>query len=65
MRPFSRTWAIVSAPLPIMSRYATVWGSRIRNVSIGPFGETLMWPSADSGAVATKNIDCLAIQSRW
>ena len=62
MRPFSRTWAIVSAPLPIMSRYATVSGSSTRSVSIGPFGETLMCPSAASGALPTKNIRWAAIQ---
>ena len=29
MRPFSRRWATVSTPLPVRSRYATVFGSRI------------------------------------
>src|SRR3954454_4079046 len=58
IRPFSRRWAIVSAPLPITSRYATVCGSRIRRLPIGPFGETLTWPSSPLGAVPTKN-------SRW
>src|SRR4051794_3054339 len=65
IRPFSRRWAIVSAPLPWTSRYATVCGSSTAKEPIGPFGETLTWPSASSGADATKNSDCRAIQSRW
>src|SRR5215471_12603635 len=28
-----------------------------------PLGDTLIWPSADSGAVATKKIRCCAIQA--
>ena len=32
---------------------------------IGPFGETLTWPSPSSGALPTKNIACRAIHSRW
>ena len=40
MRPFSRRWAMVSTPLPVRSRYATVWGSSTANVS-RPFGEQL------------------------
>ena len=34
-------------------------------VPIGPFGETLTWPSPASGAVPTKNIAWRAIQARW
>ena len=64
MRPFSRRWAIVSAPLPPMSRYATRWGLSTRREPIGPFGETFTWPSPASGAVATKNIDWRPTQSR-
>src|SRR3954469_25633775 len=64
MRPFSRTWAIVSAPLPITSRYATVRSSSTRRVPPGPFGEMLTRPSSASGALPTKNIGCRPIQSR-
>src|SRR4051794_36208476 len=64
MRPFSRTCAIVSAPLPITSRYATVRSSSTRRVPPGPFGETFTWPSPASGADPTKNIGWRAIQSR-
>ena len=41
MRPFSRRWAAVSAPLPTWSTYSTVCSSTMRRVSIGPLGETL------------------------
>ncbi len=41
IRPFSRRCAIVSAPLPTLSRYATVSGSSTFSVPIGPFGDTL------------------------
>ena len=64
MRPFSRRCAIVSAPLPTRSRYATVWSSSTRSMPIGPFGERFTWPSALSGAVATKNSSRWAIHSR-
>src|SRR5215211_3802277 len=63
MRPFSRRCAMVSAPLPITSRYATVCGSRMRRLSIGPFGDTLTWPSAPLGAVPTKNMRWRPIQA--
>src|SRR5689334_24342620 len=63
IRPFSRRWAIVSAPLPTTSRYATVCGSRIRRLSIGPFGETLTCPSSPLGEVPTKNIRCRPIHA--
>src|SRR5215207_1055196 len=65
MRPFSRRCAIVSAPLPTTSRYATVWPSSTRSVPIGPFGDRLTWPSSPRGAVATKNSRWRAIQARW
>ena len=45
MRPFSRACAIVSAPLPTKSRYATSVGPRIRNQRRSPFGDTLTCPS--------------------
>jgi hypothetical protein len=63
IRPLSRRCAIVSAPLPMTSRYAIVCGSRIRRLSIGPFGETFTCPSAPLGAVPTKNIRCRAIHA--
>src|SRR5918996_6658469 len=44
-----------------MSRYATVLGPSTRSDPIGPFGETLTWPSAASGALPTKYIGWLAI----
>ena len=44
-RPFSRRWATVSTPLPVRSRYATVVGPRMRNVS-SPLGDRLTCPSA-------------------
>src|SRR3712207_5544074 len=65
MRPFSRRWAIVSAPLPTPSRYASVDSSRTRSVPIGPLGDTFTWPSQSSGAVPTKNNCCAAIHARW
>ena len=65
IRLFSRRCAIVSAPLPSLSRYATVWSSSTRSVPIGPFGEMFTCPSAPSGAVPTKNIGWRAIQARW
>ena len=63
MRPFSRRCAIVSAPLPITSRYATVCRSSTRSDPIGPLGDRLTWPSAPSGAVATKNSGWALIQA--
>ena len=57
MRPFSFTCATVSIPLPVRSRYATLVGLRIRNVS-SPLGDTLTCPSAAKGADATKNRCC-------
>ena len=56
---------MVSAPLPITSRYATVFSSSTRSEPIGPLGETLTWPSSASGAVPTKNSAWSAIHSRW
>jgi hypothetical protein len=41
-----------------------VWSSSTRSVPIGPFGETFTCPAPSSGAVATKNMCCLAIHSR-
>ncbi len=64
MRPFSRMCAIVSAPLPIRSRYATVWSSSTRSVPIGPLGDKFTCPSPLSGAVATKYSSRRAIHSR-
>jgi hypothetical protein len=56
-RPFSRTCAAVSFPLPVKSRYITRVGDNTRNVSI-PFGDTFTCPSPDSGALPTKNTTC-------
>jgi hypothetical protein len=49
----------------MMSRYATVWSSSTLRLPIGPFGETLTWPSSARGAVPTKKSACRAIQARW
>ena len=56
MRPFpgSLRCAIVSAPLPVRSRKATVVASRIANSPLLLFGEQLTWPSALRGADETK-----------
>jgi hypothetical protein len=54
IRPFSRRWATVSAPAAKRSRDKRGRrGPSTANVPIGPFGETLAWPSLDSGAVPT------------
>ena len=45
IRPFSRRWAIVSTPLPVWSRYATVRSSMTTNSSRFPFGEQFTSPS--------------------
>ena len=63
MRPFWRTCAIVSAPLPTTSRYATVWPSSTRKVPIGPLGDRLMCPPSPEGAEPTKNIGWCMIHS--
>ena len=42
-----------------------MWSSSTRSEPIGPFGETLTWPSPASGAVPTKNSAWRAIHSRW
>jgi len=53
MRPFSLRVRIVSTPLPVWSRKATV---RVRDEELCRFclGEQLGSPSPESGAVATK-----------
>ena len=65
IRPFCRRCAMVSAPLPVRSRYATVSGSSTAKVSRYPFGDTFTWPptpaSSRQGAVATKNIGWLVM----
>ena len=45
---------MVSAPLPVRSRYATSWGPITEKQPGSPLGETLTRPSAALGAVATK-----------
>lgn len=55
---------MVSAPLAVRSRYATVWSSRTANDPATPFGDTLTCPSGLLGAVATKNTGCARTNSR-
>ena len=62
MRPFSCKCAMVSAPLPVRSKYATVCESSTRKVSY-PFGEILTDPDSDKGEVPTKKIFCRPIHS--
>ena len=45
---------MVSTPLPVWSRYATVRSSTTTNSSRFPLGEQFTKPSAESGAVDTK-----------
>src|ERR1700685_210278 len=55
IRPFSRRCAMVSTPLPVWSRKATVRSSRTANSSRLPLGEQFTEPCGSSGAVDTKN----------
>ena len=50
-------------PLPVRSMYQTLRESSMKNIPSRPFGERLMWPSRDSGAVATQKTFCLGIQA--
>jgi len=61
IRPSSLRCANVSTPLPIRSSHATSLGPSTTNES-SPFGDMLILPPLD-GAVATKNICCLAMNS--
>ena len=64
MRPFSRRWAMVSMPLPVRSRYATVCvvehAERVE--ALGRAVDVTVVGS--SGAVATKNTGCASRNSR-
>src|SRR5688500_11410698 len=62
IRPFSDTCADVSLPLPVRSRYATLFGESTRKAS-RPLGETFTWPCAVSGAEATKNSGCASMNA--
>jgi hypothetical protein len=62
MRVFSDKWAAVSMPLPVKSKYPTSLELKTRNESM-PFGEQLIKPLAESGAVATKNTRCSEIHA--
>lgn len=61
-RPFSSRRALVSLPLPVKSKYATLRSDKIRNVSY-PYGDKLTCPSRNMGAVPTKNRCCLWIKA--
>jgi len=63
IRPFSRRWAMVSTPLPVWSRYATVRSSTTTNSSRLPLGEQFTRPSPERGAVATKKTGCAVSHS--
>ena len=63
IRPLSRRCAMVSAPLPTESRYATSRGPSTRSAS-RPLGDRLTCPPGPDGAVATKNIGWRSMKAR-
>ena len=63
IRRFSRTWAIVSTPLPTQSRYATSRGPSTRS-RFSPLGDRFTCPDEPDGAVATKNICWRSMKAR-
>ena len=65
MRPFSRRWAIVSAPLPIDVEVGDVWSSSTAQRADRALGRDVDVAVSASGAVPTKNSAWCAIHSRW
>ena len=52
-------------PLPVRSSYQTCFELTMWKQSAVPLADRLMWPCALSGAVATQNVCCFLIHSKY